>query len=721
MTEQPESWDIGFMEYLLSAGKNGAERDPEAERTENGKDAKQHEFKADWFLGFIDKMPGGFFIYRADGKEEILYANKALLRICNCSTMEEFRALTGNSFRGFVHPDDLEDVEKSIEKQIAESQYDLDYVEYRIVARGGEIRWLDDYGHFVHSAVGDVFYVFAGDATERKQHQIEAANTRDWEEKRYLDLVEGLSIGYESILYADLDADIIQAYRLNDRTHRQFSKELQVRSYSSFASEYVRVWVHPEEREFVAEATSPEHIRKELSDSRTFYVNYRVIKDGREQYIQLRVVNVGEKGGGSQIVMGYQNMDAEIIQEREHQKLLEEALESARTAIVAKNTFLSNMSHDIRTPMNAIIGFTGLARRNVSDHERMLHYLKRIETSGIQLLQLLNDVLEISRIESGKVHIEEKRCSLTDILQEAGADAFLQAQDKGITVSLDSARLRHEIVYSDRRKLTQILMRLINNAVKYTGEGGQVAVMLEEEADRDSRGYSFYRLIVEDNGIGISEKMLQQIFKPFERGKNTTQSGVHGTGLGLTITRSIVDMLGGTIEVVSEEGKRSRFTVTLRLRTEELEHGTQAAARKKECRPGKNRILIVEDTEINLEIVEALLKDAGYLVDSAINGEIALEKVKHSKPGYYDLILMDIQMPVMDGYHATKAIRRLADPALSSIPIVALSANAFDEDKRKSRESGMNAHMEKPIDTPQLMEVICHMLEGEETMETEKG
>ncbi len=696
--DQPERLDIGLIEYILSG----------------------HESKADQFISFIDEMPGGFFIYRADGAEEIIYANKALLRICNCSTMEEFRKLTGNSFRGLVHPDDLEEVEESIKKQIAESQYDLDYVEYRIVAQGGAIRWVDDYGHFIHSAIGDVFYVFAGDATDRKQQHMDTVNTLDWEKKRYLDLVEGLSIGYESILYADLDADTVQAYRLNDRTHRQFSKELQIRSYGSFAADYVKTWVHPEEQEFVSKATSPEYIRSRLADSHTFHLNYRVIKDGRIQYIQLRIVNVGKKDGGLQIVMGYQNMDEEIIQEMERQKVLEEALESARTAIVAQNAFLSNMSHDIRTPMNAIIGFTGLAKKNASDSERVLHYLNRIETSGTQLLQLLNDVLEISRIESGKVHIEENRCSLPEILQEAGTDAFLRAEDKGITVSLDSAGLQHETVYSDRRKLTQILMRLVNNAVKYTGEGGQVTVMIEEEPDRDSREYSTYRLIVEDNGIGISKKMLQQIFKPFERGKNTTQSGVHGTGLGLTITRSIVDMLGGTIEVVSEEGKRSRFTVSLHLRTEEMGREMHAAEKKKKGgRPGRKRILVVEDTEINLEIVTELLKDAGYLVDCAINGSIALEKVRHSRPGYYDLILMDIQMPVMDGYHATKAIRRLADPALASIPIVALSANAFDEDKRKSRESGMNAHMEKPIDTPQLMEVICHMLEESGTMETE--
>ncbi len=717
MTEHPDKLDTGFIEYILSAYRastkehsgSGAQR--EEKKSEN---AQWHEPGLNHFISFIDEMPGGFFIYRAGGTEEIIYANRALLRIFNCHTMAEFRVLTGNSFRGIVHPDDLERVESSITTQVGDSRYDLDYVEYRIIPRGGGIRWLDDYGHFVRdTAFGDVFYVFVADATERKCHQIENENNRNLERKRYLDLVEGLSIGYESILYTDLDTDTVQAYRLNDRTGRQFEKALQTRSYSSFALDYVHMWVHPEERDFVAEATSPEHIRIALSGSKMFHMNYRVVKDGKTQYIQLRIVNVGESDNVSQIVMGYQNMDAEIIQEMEHQKLLEEALESARTAIVAKNAFLSNMSHDIRTPMNAVLGFTGLARKNIHDNAKVLHCLDRIESSGEQLLQLLSDVLEISRIESGKMHVDENECNLSVILGEVEAEAFPQADAKQITLSLDRSLLRHETVYSDEQKLKQILMRLVNNAVKYTGEGGHVSIKAEETGQGDSPVCQVYRFIVEDDGIGISANMLQQIFKPFERGKNTTLSGVHGTGLGLTITRSIVDMLDGTIDVVSEEGKCSRFTVTLCLRTKNVEQLTAAEKTEKgqkTYKPGKKRILVVEDTEINLEIITEVLKDAGYLVDSAVNGSIALEKVKDSKPGYYDLILMDIQMPVMDGYHATKAIRRLKNPALSSIPIVALSANAFDEDKRRSKESGMNAHMEKPIDTPQLMEVISDMM-----------
>ncbi len=699
----PFTVDTGLIEYILSIKNTG-----EAER----EDGDRKESVVDQFLHFVDEMPGGFFIYSAGGDEKIIYANKAMLRIFECDTMAQFQQLTGNSFKGIVHPDDLESVEKSIWQQIKASQYDLDYVEYRIITRNGEIRWVDDYGHFIHSeTVGDVFYVFAGDATERKLMQKEAESQVDEERRQYLDVMEGLSIGYESILYVDLDTDRVQAYRLNDRTRKQFARELEIRRYSDFAGDYVRTWVHPDDRAYITKSTTPDYIRRHLAADKTFYLNFRVVKDGSIRYIQLRIVNVGEGSGVSKIVMGYQDMDAEIVREIEQQQILKDALQSAKTAIVAKNAFLANMSHDVRTPMNAIMGFTGLARKHCHDDGKMKYYLDKIETAGEQLLSLLNNILEISRIESGKVHIEEERCSLTEILQEVQERGMSRAAAKNITFTLDLSGLEHDIVYSDGPKIAQILTRIVSNGVKYTKEGGQVSVSVREErADCDD--CVIYRFVVEDNGIGINPDMLAHVFQPFEREKNTTQSGVHGTGLGLTISKSLAEAMGGTVEAVSEVGKGSTFTVVLRLSLRDPQGGVTVEDRKKNVRSsGQKRVLIVEDTEINLEIETELLRDAGYLVDVAADGSIAVEKVRNSQPGYYDLILMDIQMPIMDGYRATEEIRSLRDPALSNIPIVALSANAFDEDKKKSRESGMNAHMAKPIDTPRLMNVISSMLE----------
>ena len=707
----PFTTDTDLIEYILSIQNMG---EGDGKSRETGSVSGQ-------FLHFVDEMPGGFFFYHAYGGEELIYANKSMLRIFDCDTMAQFRELTGNSFRGIVHPEDLEAVEESIWRQIRDSQYDLDYVEYRIITRRGEIRCVDDYGHFIHSeTAGDVFYVFAGDSTERKRLQREAESQAAEERRQYMDLLEGLSIGYESILYVDLEQDRVQAYRLNDRTRKQFAKELEVRRYSEFAPDYVSTWVHPEDREYVARSTASDDIRRQLAADRTFYVNFRVVKDGSTRYVQLRIVNVGESGSVSKIVMGYQNMDAEIVREIERQQLLKNALESANTAIVAKNAFLANMSHDVRTPMNAIMGFTDLARKHCQDGGKLKYYLDRIEAAGDQLLSLLNGVLEISKIESGNLHIENARCSLTETLQEVRTRAMSRAGAKNITLTLDLSGMEHDIVYSDGAKIGHILSRIVSNGVKYTKENGQVSVFVREER-ADCADCAMYHFIVQDNGIGIAEDMLARIFQPFEREKNTTQSGVHGTGLGLTIAKSIAEAMGGTVEVVSEVGKGSTFTVTLRLCLRDTQKGISSAKKKKPApTEGKKRVLIVEDTEINLEIETELLRDAGYLVDVAADGSVAVEKVRNSQPGYYDLILMDIQMPIMDGYRATEEIRSLGDPVLSNIPSVALSANAFDEDRKKSRESGMNAHMEKPIDTPRLMNVISSMLEeGNTELETE--
>ena len=361
-------------------------------------------------IRFMDEMPGGFLIYHANQEEQIIYANKALLRICQCDTLEEFREMTGNSFQGFVHPDDLATVERSIREQVADSQYDLDYVEYRVRRKDGEILWVEDYGHFIQSdAAGDIFYVFIGDATEKKQMQqaILAEQVKkeqalknlidhyhneikmiSQEHLRRLEVIEGLSINYESILYADLDHDRIQPYRLSNRTLQQFENTEQPRSFTWYTADYIRIWVHPEDREAVAMQTAPAYIREHLLVSKTYYINYKVMKDGEIQYLQLRIVNVGNSGQVSQIVLGYRRVDDEVRREMEQKQLLKEALNNAKLAITAKNIFLSNMSHDMRTPLNAIFGFTALARDNLHNRDNLKYYLNRINSSSEQLLEI---------------------------------------------------------------------------------------------------------------------------------------------------------------------------------------------------------------------------------------------------------------------------------------------------------------------------------------------
>ncbi len=686
--------------------------------------------RAQEIIKFMDEMPGGFLIYHADGNEDIIYANKALLRIFRCDTLNEFKELTGNSFKGIVHPYDLDTVEKSIKKQIADSQYDLDYVEYRAIRKDGSICWIEDFGHYLEiEGLGGVFYVFLTDATAKKNHylierpalidkkeqKIEhmmAAYDREkklihQEHLRRLEVIEGLSINYDSILYADLDSDRIFPYRLSSRTKRQFDDRYQIVGFHWYVVNYVETWVHPEDREMVAQLTDPDYIRKKLSKKKTYYINYRVINNGELQYLQLRIVNVGKKEKITQIVMGYRMVDVEVMQEMEQKQILEDALDKANLAIVAKNTFLSNMSHDMRTPLNAIFGFSTLARQQISDKEAVLDYLDKIETAGSQLLDLIEKVLQISWTESNDAKISESECNLSDILEEVHGTLLPQAAEKDISFILDSQKLLHENIYGDADKLRQVLLYLANNAVTYTNFGGRVELTVRELEVLPNH-FVTYEFCVIDNGIGISKDFIAHIFEPFERENNTTFSGIHGTGVSLAIAKKIIKMMGGKIEVESAVGKGSTFTVTLRLRVQDS-HVHTTSEDMPEC-PTDLKILLVEDNMINMKIETEILRTIGFTVETAENGSIAVEKTAASAPGDFDLILMDIQMPVMDGRQAAETIRKLENPLLANIPIIALSANAFESDKRMSIESGMNAHLTKPMDVPLLLETMGQVL-----------
>ena len=684
------------------------------------------------FLRCLDESPGGFLIYRAWDDEQILYANRGLLQLFGCGSIGELRTLTGNSFRGIVYPDDLDAVEQSIYRQIGDNAEKLDYVEYRIRRKDGTVRRVEDYGHFVRSRnAGDFFYVFLGDATEkyerRERERVSlqsAAREKDREMQklirhydaeraqidqeylRRLEVIEGLSINYESILYADLDIDQVMPYRLSVRTQPMFKTRFFLRVYSEYASEYAQRWVHPDDRERVAQMTSIDHIRETLAQNSSYYLNYRVRMGEEIQYLQLRIVAVGEgEKRCSQIVLGFRSVDEEIRREMEQKQILAQALTNANLAVTAKNTFLSNMSHDMRTPLNAILGFAQLAKRSMDDPEEVLGYLDRIEASGKQLFELISKVLELANMESEQSCALEVECVLRGIAQEVYDYLQPQAQEKNLDFTMQIGRLRHETIFSDPEKLRQLLTYLVNNAITYTPSGGRVTITIEEGGGTSGQ-YVPYCIRVQDTGIGIGEEFLEQIFEPFAREKNTTLSGVHGMGLGLAIVKNIVDMMGGDIDVQSRPGEGSTFTVKLnfRVREEEVSPALEAQAGTPPVR-GKN-ILVVEDNEINLEIEKELLQMKGFSVDTAEDGSIALEKMRRAAPGQYDAILMDLQMPVMDGWQATVEIRKLENPLIANIPIIAVSANSLKEDVRRSMESGMNAHLPKPIDIEQIVRQI---------------
>ena len=525
---------------------------------------------------------------------------------------------------------------------------------------------------------------------------------------------------------------------------------------------------------------------------------------------------------------------------------LQVAVEKAESANRAKSTFLSNMSHDIRTPMNAIIGFTTLALSNIDDTDRVKDYLGKTLASSNHLLSLINDVLDMSRIESGKIHLEEVEVNLSDVLHDLKTIVSGQIYAKQLELYMDVMDVTDEDVYCDKTRLNQILLNLLSNAIKFTPAGGTVSVRVRQLAGK-VRGCGQYEFRIKDNGIGMSQEFAQKIFEPFERERTSTVSRIQGTGLGMAITKNIVDMMGGTIEVQTAQGKGTEFTVCVPMRAQteqrpvekitELEglkalvvdddfntcdsvtkmlvkvgmraewtlSGKEAVLRARQsiemsdvyhayiidwrlpdmngievtrqirslhddtpiiiltaydwsdieveakaagvtafCSkpmfmsdlretlmsalgqkpadavqrllPEKNadfkgkHILLVEDNELNREIAQEILQEYGFLVDSAENGAVAVEKVSTAAPGSYDLVLMDVQMPIMDGYTATRKIRALDDPARAKLPILAMTANAFDEDRRNALESGMNGFLSKPIVIGDLVQELHKIL-----------
>lgn len=533
--------------------------------------------------------------------------------------------------------------------------------------------------------------------------------------------------------------------------------------------------------------------------------------------------------------------------DRKMNQALSEAVRAAETANKAKSTFLSNMSHDIRTPMNAIIGFTTLAVSNIDDKERVRDYLGKILSSSNHLLSLINDILDMSRIESGKIHLEETEISLSEVLHDLKTIISGQIHAKQLELYMDVMDVTNEDVYCDKTRLNQVLLNLLSNAIKFTPAGGTVSVRLREYPGTQ-RGCELYEIRVKDNGIGMSQKFVQKIFSPFERERTSTVSRTQGTGLGMAITKNIVDMMGGTIEVQTEQGKGTEFIIRLPLRIQPENHriekiaeleglkalvvdddfntcdsvtkmlvkvgmrsewtlsGKEAVLRARQSvemgdafhayiidwrLPDMNgievtrqirslgddtpiiiltaydwsdievearaagvtafcskpmfmsdiretlmaaigqkqaeaednilpaadsdfrdrRILLVEDNELNSEIAVALLSEYGFRVDTAEDGAEAVEKVKNSRPGDYDLVLMDVQMPVMNGYEATEQIRSLDDPALAGITILAMTANAFDEDRKKALACGMDGFLSKPIVIEELISTLQNSLE----------
>ena len=414
--------------------------------------------------------------------------------------------------------------------------------------------------------------------------------------------------------------------------------------------------------------------------------------------------------GAALVLVGLTIFEVSVIRDRENRR----RLQYAEAANEAKSTFLFNMSHDIRTPMNSVIGFTRLAMQHEDDPALVHEYLSKILVSGNHLLTLINDILEMSRIESGKVELNEEACSLHDLLDDLASMMEEQVSQKDIRFEAYCDSVSFDRVYCDKLRINQVLINLLSNAVKFTPNGGSVSVSVHQP--KGAKGHAGdvvpCEFCVKDTGIGMSEEFASKLFDAFERENTSTVSGTQGTGLGTTITKRLVEMMGGRIHVETNLGRGTKFTVVIPLRiageldtnqAEELQPSETASPSEDVCGVlvGK-RVLMVEDIEINRLLAREVLESFGLEVDEVDNGQKAVEAIDAAPANTYDVVLMDIQMPVMDGYEATRAIRALPDKEKAQVPIIAMTANAFEDDRRNSREAGMNGHIAKPFDFDEL-------------------
>ena len=395
-------------------------------------------------------------------------------------------------------------------------------------------------------------------------------------------------------------------------------------------------------------------------------------------------------------------------------KKLQKALEQAKTASVEKSNFLFNMSHDIRTPMNAVIGMTSLIRHDAGNKDKVIEYADKIDVSSQHLLGIINDILDMSKIEAGKTVFKYDDFSILNFIQEIN-NLFHSQIDEKKQILTTKKNIRHEWVNGDQLHLMQIFNNLLSNAVKYTQEGGEIQFLVEE-CETNSSVYAKYRFLVRDNGIGMSADFKDKIFDAFTRAENSVTNKIQGTGLGMAITRNLVEAMGGTIDVESELGQGSCFEVLIELRIAEDRTVALAAQEDTDEQDGNilqgMRFLCAEDNELNAEILTELLKIEGAECTICENGEEVLKAFEQSAPGDYDMILMDVQMPVMNGYEATKAIRRSSHELAKTIPIIAMTANAFSEDIQHSLAAGMNAHVSKPVEMKVLEKTIRSIKSG---------
>ena len=516
-------------------------------------------------------------------------------------------------------------------------------------------------------------------------------------------VISGLSDDFGCVVYVDLETNREIHYRFDPLLEKNIPGWSQINNYSERLDKLMLL-VHPDDKEEFFAKTRKQAIIEDLKKEHVYYVNFRTLIGNDVTYYQAKYLM--DSKTNNHMVAGFRNIDEETKRELE-------ALNQAEAANRAKTDFLFNMSHDIRTPMNAIIGFTNMAIRDIDDKDKAIKSLKKTQMASEMLLSIINDILDMSRIESGKVSINEGRADVNNTFMGIKSVMSELAQAKNIDLTFEEKDIRNSLVYVDIPRMERVLINIVSNAIKYTDEGGYVRVEIEQ-LDSDKEGYGLYRYSVADNGVGMSEEFVLRCFEEFAREENSTTSGIQGTGLGLPLAKALTELMGGRIYVNSKQGVGTTFTIEIPYR---LQNETETALHEEGSVETDNydfaglNVMLVEDNELNREIASDILREEGMFVSEAADGREAVRLAQNHEADFFDIILMDIQMPFMDGYEAAGAIREMYPDVHT--PIIALSANAFEEDRKKSQDAGMDAHVAKPINVKILKKTMAMLLKNQ--------
>ena len=527
------------------------------------------------------------------------------------------------------------------------------------------------------------------------------------------EIIEGLGKEYFSVLAVELDKDRVFSYREsgeNGKIISDFCRKCGNR-WSKIIPSYAKTMVSDNTNGEFEKQLGLETLRLQEED---YSMTYEFKSETGINYHQVRVAYVKKKDGTRVAVVGTRNIDSLIKKERMQEEKLKKAYAAAENANKAKTEFLNNMSHDIRTPMNVILGYNQLMKSQLTE-PKQLDYQKKIEQSGKLLMAIINNVLDMARIESGKMKVDENYEIVGEVVDEIISTFSSEAEERGIHLS-GSMQVTHRNILCDGTKIREIYVNLVSNAIKYTPRGGNIIITVEE-LPCEKEGYVKVKAEIKDTGIGMSKEYLPTLFEPFSREHNTTVGKVGGTGLGMPIVKKMVDLMGGSLEVESELGKGTVFTFTLMHKIADKKYYSQKtetveASDREENLRGKH-VLLAEDNDLNAEIAVTVLEETGLVIERVEDGIQCVNRIEQMASGTYDLILMDIQMPNMDGYKAAQYIRHLNDKKKAEIPIIAMTANAFAEDKKRAFDAGMNEHIAKPIDIEQLGAVILSVLNTE--------